>query len=331
MAKEEIKHYSVTRDSDVFAISLVEDPAIEINYIALAKEKPLQLLLENEDKHLLIGCVLVPNKPIYRRTEDGEEFYIQFDEKTVEYLAHNYLKNHRLENFTTDHLQEEDGICVVESWVKMSENDKSVEYGIDCPIGSWLIATKVDNDEVWQRIKGGELKGFSVEAFVNLEELNLNKTYMNKENLESVEITPTFWDKLKAIIAEALGKPQEEQPTAEEVVEEIVEEVVVEEEPIEMQDEQPTEETKVDEIVEEVVATVEETVETPNEEVKELEAIIDQLKEEIATKDAEIDELKKTNQKLSRQPSAKPIQMSVTKQANPREVIEQLKNGTYFK
>lgn len=326
----EIKHYSVTKDSDVFAISLVEDPAIEINYIALAKEKPLQLLLENEDKHMLIGCVLVPNKPIYRRTEEGEEFYIQFDEKTVEYLAHNYLKNNRLESFTTDHSQEEDGICVVESWVKMSENDKSVDYGIDCPIGSWLIATKVDNEDVWQRIKKGELKGFSVEAFVNLEELKLNKIeIMNK----SVEINPTFWDKLKAIIAEALGKPQEEQPTAEEVVEEIVEEVVVEEEPIEMQDEeQPIEEdTKTEEIVEEVVVAVEEATEEPKDEVKELQAVVDQLKETIAEKEAEIEELKKANQKLSKQPSAKPIQMSVVKESNPRDVIERLKNGTYFK
>ena len=275
--------------------------------------------------------MLVPNKPIYRRTEEGEEFYIQFDEKTIEHLAHNYLKNNRLESFTTDHIQEETDLCVVESWIKMSENDKSVDFGIECPIGSWLIATKVDNDEVWERIKKGELKGFSIEAFVNLEELNLNQiSRMSKEKLESIEVSPSFWDKLKSIIAEALGKPQEEQPTPEEVVEEIAEEVAVEEEPVvEMAEEQP-EEPKVEEIVEEVVVAVEETTETPEDGVKELEAIIEQLKETIAEKEAEIEELKKANQKLSRQPSVKPVKMTCETKPNPRDVIEKLKAGTYF-
>ena len=217
------------------------------------------------------------------------------------------------------------------AWIKMSENDKSVDFGIECPIGSWLIATKVDNDEVWERIKKGELKGFSIEAFVNLEELNLNQiSRMSKEKLESIEVSPSFWDKLKSIIAEALGKPQEEQPTPEEVVEEIAEEVAVEEEPVvEMAEEQP-EEPKVEEIVEEVVVAVEETTETPEDGVKELEAIIEQLKETIAEKEAEIEELKKANQKLSRQPSVKPVKMTCETKPNPRDVIEKLKAGTYF-
>ena len=226
--KKKLKCYSVGLDSDVFAISLVDEPAIESNFIYLSKEKPVQVCLTKDEKHIVMGAVLIPDKPIYRN-QGGEEFYIQFSAETIEKLAYQYLAKDRVYSFTQQHEDVADDIYVVETWLKTSENDKSKDYGIDVPIGSWLMAAKVENEEIWQKIKAGEMNGFSIEAFVNLDEIKLNKNNkdMAKENkvkLEAIEIDDSFWTKLRGILAEALGKP-EESKEVEETVGEIVDEM----------------------------------------------------------------------------------------------------------
>ena len=336
--KKKLKCYDVAFDSEVYCISLVQDPAIEVNYVALSKEKPLQVLLEKEDKHIILGCALVPDKPIYRR-DGGEEFYIQFSAETIEKLAHSYIANNRIYSFSTDHKDLTDDVYIIETWLKTSENDKSKDYGLDVPIGSWLIMAKVENDAIWNRIKEGELQGFSIEAVVDLKEINNKiKNNMAKENkvkLEAVEIDDGFWTKLRGILADALGKPQESKEV-EETVGEIVDEIekgagpkdeetkVVEQ----VEDEMPAE--VVNEEVMDVVESVDEVTETPAESVDALQAVIDGLQEEIAKKDEEIESLKKQNQKLSKQPSTKPVVKASAQKQNPRDVIEALYNGTYF-
>ena len=338
--KKKLKCYDVAFDSDVYCISLVQDPAIEVNYVALSKEKPLQILLEKEDKHIIVGCALVPDKPIYRR-DDDEEFYIQFSKETIEKLAHSYLANDRIYSFSTDHKDVADDVYIIETWLKTSENDKSKDYGLDVPIGSWLIMAKVENDAIWNRIKEGELQGFSIEAIVDLKEINNKiKNNMAKENkdtkLEAIEIDDSFWTKLRGILSDALGKP-EESKEVEETVGEIVDEMekgagpkdeetkVVEQ----VEDETPVE--VVNEEVMDVVESVDEVTATPAESVDALQAVIDGLQEEIAKKDEEIESLKKQNQKLSKQPSTKPVVKASAQKQNPRAVIESLYNGTYFK
>lgn len=336
--KKKLKCYDVTLDSDVFGISLVQDPAIEVNYVALSKEKPLQILLEKEDKHIIVGCALVPDKPIYRRDGD-EEFYIQFSAETIEKLAHNYLANDRVYSFSTDHKDVADDVYIIETWLKTSENDKSKDYGLDVPIGSWMVMAKVENDEIWNRIKEGELQGFSIEAIVDLKEINNkiinNMAKENKVKLEAVEIDDGFWDKLRGILADALGKPQESKEV-EETVGEIVDEMEKgagpkDEEPKvveQAEDEIPA--AVVNEEVMDVVESVDEVTATPAESVDALQAVIDGLQEEIAKKDEEIESLKKQNQKLSKQPSTKPVVKASAQKQNPRAVIESLYNGTYF-
>lgn len=336
--KKKLKCYDVAFDSDVYCISLVQDPAIEVNYVALSKEKPLQILLEKEDKHIIVGCALVPDKPIYRRDGD-EEFYIQFSAETIEKLAHNYLANDRVYSFSTDHKDVADDVYIIETWLKTSENDKSKDYNLDVPIGSWMVMAKVENDEIWNRIKEGELQGFSIEAIVDLKEINNKiKNNMAKENkvkLEAVEIDDSFWTKLRGILSDALGKPQESKEV-EDTVGEIVDEIekgagpkdeetkVVEQ----VENEMPAE--VVNEEVMDVVESVDEVTETPAESVDALQAVIDGLQEEIAKKDEEIETLKKQNQKLSKQPSTKPVVKASAQKQNPRAVIESLYNGTYF-
>lgn len=302
-----IKLYEVTIESDVYAISLVDRPAIEENFIYLAEQKPQTVLMEDADKHLIVGAVLVPDKPIYRN-QGGEEFYIQFSKDTIEHLAYQYLMSGRMYSTTTDHKDIADDVVVVESWLKTSENDKSVGYGMDLPIGTWLAAMKVQNEDVWQRIKAGELKGYSVEAFVNLDEIKFEKHDMNEEVKLTIDET-SFWTKLRETLASFFTK-EEEVEQVEETVE--LAEETVEEAPIE-------EEVPVDPIVEEVVDTVEQIDETPEEVKEDLQAIVDELQAKIAEmegqiagKDAEIEELKKVNTELSAQPSAKQIKVNAS-------------------
>lgn len=311
-----IKHYAVTFDSDIYAISLVDEPAIEENFIYLSKDKQEQIFLEKEDKHLIVGAVLVPNKPIYRNN-GKEEFYIQFSKETIEHLAYDYLMNGRMYSVTTDHKDIADDICLVESWIKTSDNDKSNDYGMNLPIGTWIAAMKVENEEVWQRVKQGELKGFSIESFVNLDEINLKKqnTNMTEEvKMETIELNEGFWTKLSSIISDALGISKKTEEVEMEKVDEVVEETVelAEEVPTE---EEVIEETVVEEVVNEVIDVIEETAPTEEDKIKELEEVINGLKEEINKKDEMIAEMSKNIEKLSKQPSVEPINVKASKQS----------------
>lgn len=278
-----MKCYRVT-GGDLFAVSLVEDPAIESNFIALSKQQS-SIKLENE-KRLLIGAALVPNKPIYRNV-NGNEFYISFDETTIEKLAQDFLANDYQHNITVDHQEEANDIVIVESWIKTSENDKSVSYGLNEPIGTWFIGMKVNNDEIWQRIKDGFYKGFSIEAVVGLDEL------INNNNLQ-LAMDKEFIDKLREIIYEAIGKS----PKAEEIVADVNEEVT-ENQPIQCADEEVAK-------LKEDVANLTAEVERLKSERDELESKLKDAEAEKEKMNVEMEAVKNENIKLSKQPSVEP-------------------------
>ena len=278
-----MKCYRVT-GGDLFAVSLVEDPAIESNFIALSKQKS-SIKLENE-KRLLIGAALVPNKPIYRNV-NGNEFYISFDETTIEKLAQDFLANDYQHNITVDHQEEANDIVIVESWIKTSENDKSVSYGLNEPIGTWFIGMKVNNDEIWQRIKDGFYKGFSIEAVVGLDEL------INNNNLQ-LAMDKEFIDKLREIIYEAIGKS----PKAEEIVADVNEEVTATQ-PIQCADEEVAK-------LKEDVANLTAEVERLKSERDELESKLKDAEAEKEKMNVEMEAVKNENIKLSKQPSVEP-------------------------
>lgn len=278
-----MKCYRVT-GGDLFAVSLVEDPAIESNFIALSKQKS-SIKLENE-KRLLIGAALVPNKPIYRNV-NGNEFYISFDETTIEKLAQDFLANDYQHNITVDHQEDANDIVIVESWIKTSENDKSVSYGLNEPIGTWFIGMKVNNDEIWQRVKDGFYKGFSIEAVVGLDEL------INNNNLQ-LAMDKEFIDKLREIIYEAIGKS----PKAEEIVADVNEEVT-ETQPIQYADEEVAK-------LKEDVANLTAEVERLKSERDELESKLKDSEAEKEKMNVEMEAVKNENIKLSKQPSVEP-------------------------
>ena len=156
-------------DGGINAISFVEFPAIEENFIALNEHK-VEMKTIDEDKRLVIGLALVPNKLIYRRNR-GFEYNITFSEQTVRKASEKYLKSLKLHNTTVAHETEVDGVFLTESWIV--ENpllDKTAVYGLDAPKGAWAVSMRVENDDLWERIKKGDYLGFSIEGMFTEQE-----------------------------------------------------------------------------------------------------------------------------------------------------------------
>jgi hypothetical protein len=154
-------------DSGVFAISLVESPAIEANWITLSKQLKIELATADTEKRILLGPVLIPNKLIPRLDEEtGEEYDIKFDEAVIEKAAQLYMMRQHNNDATLEHAESIDDLSVVESWLVVdSNNDKSNAYGLSYPVGTWMVMMKVNNPTIWEDyVKNGVVKGFSLEG-----------------------------------------------------------------------------------------------------------------------------------------------------------------------
>lgn len=156
----------IEKDLDgIDAVSLVDAPAIEENFIALNKEYKMDLAEVDSEKRILMGAALIPNKQIYRKN-GKDEFYVFFSEATVKQASELFLKNGNQSNATLEHKAKFDGATVVESWIiDNPDMDKSKQYGFSLPKGTWMISMKIEDDKVWNDVKDGKYKGFSIEGF----------------------------------------------------------------------------------------------------------------------------------------------------------------------
>ena len=152
-------------NSGIEAVSLVETPAIEENFIALNKQE-IMLAEVDKEKRLLMGAALIPNKQIYRKNDKtGDEYYIYFSKDTVRKASELFFKRSNHKNATFEHKQPIKGTTIVESWIVESEKDKSRHYGLNVPVGSWMVSMKIDDDDLYAKAKSGEVKGFSIEGY----------------------------------------------------------------------------------------------------------------------------------------------------------------------
>ena len=151
-------------DSGIEAISIVESPAIESDFVALNSQE-IKLAEIDKEKKILLGALLIPNKPIYRNGDEGE-YYIFFSKETIVKASQMYLKNGYQNKSTLEHAQALKGLTLVESWIVEDEvQDKSRKYGLNVPVGTWMGAVKVNNDEIWNEyVKTNKVKGFSIEG-----------------------------------------------------------------------------------------------------------------------------------------------------------------------
>ena len=156
--------------SGVHAISIVENPAIQSDFIALGDQKPVLLAEVNKDKQILMGAALIPDKPIYRKDGD-EEYYVYFSKETIAKTAEAFFRNNNQNNATLEHAEVLDNMTVFESWiVEDPEFDKSKKYGLEVPAGTWMVSMKVDDKDVWDNyVKDNKVFGFSIEGkFANV-------------------------------------------------------------------------------------------------------------------------------------------------------------------
>jgi len=185
-------------DAGVEAISIVESPAIEEDFVALKSEE-IKLAEISADKKLLMGALLVPNKPIYRKT-GKEEYYIYFSKETISKASQLYLRNGNQNNSTLEHQHELSGLTLVESWiVEDKEKDKSRLYNMNVPIGTWMGTVKVNNDEVWNEyVKTNKVKGFSIEGYFADKMEGPNESVEEKMEIENSKLLETIKDILNA-------------------------------------------------------------------------------------------------------------------------------------
>lgn len=301
MRKKIKKYYVNPEDSAVLAMSVVDEPAVESEFVYLSKQKIDKFVaLENKERHMIFGCALRPDFPIYRRDEE-EEYYLEFSKDAVEKLARNFMVNGLQQNFTQAHRSEVEGITITESWIKVDmEHDKSIALGLDAelPVGTWFIGAYCNNADVWDKVKAGTYHGFSVEAIVDVNELQFEAETPAPEPAPQAEPAPEApkADEAKSekgILAKIMelinGKP----------IEEVVEKPT--EKPVE---EPKQEEPKVDPEPEPKPATEPET--KPETQPNPLEEVVRNLQEEIkALKDDKNDLLEQIKE-LGKKPSVKP-------------------------
>tara|TARA_R110002020_G_scaffold110255_1_gene254789 strand:- start:131 stop:850 length:720 start_codon:yes stop_codon:yes gene_type:complete len=173
---EEMKTTSIVElviDNDsqelaIDAISLVSAPAIEQDFVFFGKEKNnLTFAKVDEEKRMLVSPALIPNKQIFRHDPNTDsDYYVYFSPETVRQASELYLRHNNHHKATHEHNERVSGVLTVESWIiEDTKTDKSTLYGFSLPKGTWMVKMKIENDELWERIKSGELKGLSIEGY----------------------------------------------------------------------------------------------------------------------------------------------------------------------
>jgi hypothetical protein len=167
---------------EVFAISLVEEPAIESNFVFFDKEK-IHFAAVNDEKRLLMGPILIPDKQILRIDGEGMPYHVFFKPETIKRLSEMYLEKKYTDKSTLEHDKKITGVNLVESWIVESRTkDKSAMYGLSVPVGTWMGTFKVNNDDIWENyVKTGEVKGFSIEGLFGHNLVAATKDYLSKE------------------------------------------------------------------------------------------------------------------------------------------------------
>ncbi len=184
------------------AISLVEAPAIDENWVTLSEQ--LLFKAQDQERRIVMGPALIPDKPIYRRKGE-EEFHIFFSKETVRKSMELYFKNGRQNSATVEHEVGIASTTVVESWIVEGEQDKSKLYGFDLPVGTWMVSMKIESEPIWDEwVKTGRLKGFSIEGyFKKREELSSHEELTEDGFLN--ELNDIFKDELGRIALEGVN------------------------------------------------------------------------------------------------------------------------------
>ena len=183
---QEIELTIKNADDGVFAVSLVESPAIEEDFVFLSAEE-VKFKVVDEERRIVVGFALVPEKRILRLM-GGKKFNIYFTKETVAKASEEFMRQLMLNKFTADHESPIEGVSVIESWiVEDAKHDKSNIYGLGAKGGEWVLMSKIYNDAVWNEVKAGKFKGYSIEArFDGFEQLQSKTETMEEQIIKEL-------------------------------------------------------------------------------------------------------------------------------------------------
>lgn len=153
-----------SEDLQVDAVALVDKPAIERNFLAFNQQQSFSI--QSEEERIITGPAMLADTPIYRNDDRGE-YYVVFDAPTIKQIAQKYFAKGFQNNVNLQHDkgQTVSGVTVFESWIVDSKRGVAPMKGFEnVPGGSWFISMKVNDEETWNKVKAGEIKGFSVEG-----------------------------------------------------------------------------------------------------------------------------------------------------------------------
>ena len=174
------KLYDISIDPTDFetglnAISLVENPAVEVDFLAFAKDESAVLQFADEERHIITGIALLADTPIYRIAPDGTEYYVRFTKDCIRQLVEKYFKFGLTNSVNIEHKDNQfvDGVTMLESYLIDKERGICPSEFASAPDGSWVVSYKVSNLDVWSKIKSGEVKGFSVQGLFRIIETKL--------------------------------------------------------------------------------------------------------------------------------------------------------------
>lgn len=190
---------------EIFAISLVESPAIESDFIYFGKEE-IHFASVDTEQRLILGPILIADKPILRVDGEGQPYHVFLKKETVKKLAQNYLKNKYTDKATLEHGKSIKGVDLVESWIKEGSFDKSNKYGLNLPDGTWVGVFSVDKspegEKIWNDyVKTGKVKGFSIEGSFTHDLVHASKVEIDKDIDEMTEVeAEIFLSTLRALI-----------------------------------------------------------------------------------------------------------------------------------
>ncbi len=178
--------------AEVDFVALVDRPAIERNFLKFNEAKA-SFAIQSEDKRIVSGALMLADTPIYRNDSNGE-YYVTFTKATIEKIAQKFFKKGYQSNVNLMHDGDKqvEGVTMFESFIVDSTRGIQAMKGFeDAPEGSWFGSFKVENDEVWNKIKSGEFKGFSVEGIFNY-----------KKEKQAISVEEAMWSKIVEILAQ---------------------------------------------------------------------------------------------------------------------------------
>ncbi len=177
-------------DVEVDFVALVDRPAIERDFLKF-KEDKAKFVIQSEDRRIVSGALMLADTPIYRNDQNGE-YYVTFTKDTIEKIAQKFFKKGYQSNVNLMHDEAlaVEGVTMYESFIVDSSRGVMAMKGFeDAPEGSWFGSFKVENESVWNKIKSGEFKGFSVEGIFNY-----------KKEKQPMSVEEALWSEICSIL-----------------------------------------------------------------------------------------------------------------------------------